>query len=72
MTDNIAQNLCDAESLKVARLQSEFFTKCLFELRIFLQRMLQYHPDAKGVRQKEFGKKVTKKVTEASEKVTEK
>ena len=30
------------------------------------------HPDAKGVRQKEFGKKVTKKVTEASEKVTEK
>ena len=31
-----------------------------------------FHPDAKGVRQKEFGKKVTKKVTEASEKVTEK
>ena len=30
------------------------------------------HPAAKGVRQKEFGKKVTKKVTEASEKVTEK
>ena len=29
-------------------------------------------PAAKGVRQKEFGKKVTKKVTEASEKVTEK
>ena len=30
------------------------------------------HPAAKGVRQKESGKKVTKKVTEASEKVTEK
>ena len=30
------------------------------------------HPAAKGVRQKEFGKKVTKKVTEASEKVTKK
>ena len=30
------------------------------------------HPDAKGVRQKESGKKVTKKVTKASEKVTEK
>ena len=29
------------------------------------------HPAAKGVRQKEFGKKVTKKVTGASEKVTE-
>ena len=29
------------------------------------------HPDAKGVRQKEVGKKVTKKVTEASRKVTE-
>ena len=29
------------------------------------------HPAAKGVRQKELGKKVTKKVTEASEKVTE-
>ena len=31
-----------------------------------------YHPATKGVRQKESGKKVTKKVTEASEKVTEK
>ena len=30
------------------------------------------HPAAKVVRQKEFGKKVTKKVTEASEKVTKK
>ena len=30
------------------------------------------HPAAKGVRQKEFGKKVMKKVTEASEKVTKK
>ena len=30
------------------------------------------HPAAKGVRQKESGKKVTKKVTKASEKVTEK
>ena len=30
-----------------------------------------YHPAAKGVRQKEFGKKVTKKVTGASEKVTQ-
>ena len=30
------------------------------------------HPGAKRVRQKESGKKVTKKVTEASEKVTEK
>ena len=30
------------------------------------------HPAAKGVRQKESGKKVTKKVTEASEKVTKK
>ena len=30
------------------------------------------HPAAKGVLQKEFGKKVTKKVTEASEKVTKK
>ena len=30
------------------------------------------HPAAKGVRQKEFGKKVTKKVTEASETVTKK
>ena len=30
------------------------------------------HPAAKGVRQKEFGKKVTKEVTEASEKVTKK
>ena len=30
------------------------------------------HPAAKGVRQKEFGKKVPKKVTEASEKVTKK
>ena len=30
------------------------------------------HPATKGVRQKEFGKKVTKKVTEVSEKVTEK
>ena len=29
-------------------------------------------PSLKGVRQKEFGKKVTKKVTEASEKVTRK
>ena len=29
-------------------------------------------PAAEGVRQKEFGRKVTKKVTEASEKVTEK
>ena len=29
------------------------------------------HPAAKGVRQKESGKKATKKVTEASEKVTE-
>ena len=28
------------------------------------------HPAAKGVRQKEFGKKVTKKVAEASAKVT--
>ena len=32
----------------------------------------KHHPAAKGVRQEEFGKKVTKKVTEASEKVTEK
>ena len=31
-----------------------------------------FHPAAKGVRQKESGKKVTKKVTEASEKVTKK
>ena len=30
------------------------------------------HPAAKGVRQKEFGKRVTKKVTEAPEKVTKK
>ena len=30
------------------------------------------HPAAKGVRQKEFGKKVTNKVTETSEKVTKK
>ena len=33
---------------------------------------INYHPAAKGVRQKESGKKVTKKVTKASEKVTEK
>ena len=33
--------------------------------------LISFHPAAKGVRQKEFGKKVTKKVTEASEKVTE-
>ena len=31
-----------------------------------------FHPAAKGVQQKEFGPKVTKKVTEASEKVTKK
>ena len=35
-------------------------------------RKMVYHPAAKGVRQKEFGKKVTNKVTEASEKVTKK
>ena len=33
---------------------------------------IRNHPAAKGVRQKESGKKVTKKVTKASEKVTEK
>ena len=35
-------------------------------------RWAKSHPAAKGVRQKEFGKKVTKKVTEASERVTKK
>ena len=36
-----------------------------------MRRPPSIHPAAKGVRQKEFGKKVTKRVTEASEKVTE-
>ena len=44
----------------------------ILSLRYPTSRDTLAHPAAKGVRQKEFGKKVTKKVTKASEKVTEK
>ena len=42
------------------------------ELAIQQYRLQCYHPAARGVLQKEFGKNVTKKVTEASEKDTKK